>query len=144
MFPTLSLFVTASLYLLAVVDAAPPTKRQATGDNGACQQLVSTCAKAVDPSLSNAFAIQSCVFAATCFGGKRPVDNFLASVYATKNPTGTTPPQSVNLARVTSTVCFALCFHPSATHTDYGQVLNAISTNGKSISQQNFIDGFYR
>jgi hypothetical protein len=144
MFASTALLAAVSLHLLAVVGAAPAIKRQVASNNDVCQQLVSSCTRAVDKSLSNVFAIQNCVFAATCFGGKDPVDNFLASVHATKNPIGTTPPQSVNLARVTSTVCFAPCFHPPATHTDYSQVLNAISTDGKSISRQNFVDGFYR
>lgn len=101
MFSSLSLLATASLYLLTVVDAAP-SKRQT--DNGACQQLATTCVKAVNPSLSNVFAIESCIVAATCFSGQRPVDNFLAFVSAAKNGNSAAPPQSVNLPRVTSAV----------------------------------------
>ncbi|KAF9465605.1 hypothetical protein BDZ94DRAFT_1214436 [Collybia nuda] len=125
MFSSLSLLVTTSLYLLAVVDAAPsaPSKRQS--DNGACQQLTTNCVNAVDKSLNNVFAIESCVLAASCFNGQRPVDNFLAFVSAAKNGNSVPPPQSVNLPRVTSTV------------------MNAISTNAKFISRQNYIDAFY-
>ncbi|KAF9465604.1 hypothetical protein BDZ94DRAFT_1159702 [Collybia nuda] len=123
MFPSVALIATASLYFLAAVDAAP-SKRQS--DNGSCQALFNKCAGSVDKSLSNVFAIESCVFAATCANGSRPVDNFLAALFTNKNGENAgVPPQSVGLPRVTSTV------------------LNSISTDGKTISQQDFINGYY-
>lgn len=103
MFPSITLIATASLYLMSVVDAAP-SKRQF--DNGACGQLFNTCANAVDKSLSNVFSIESCVFAAACNIGNHPVDDFLASLFTSKNgPNAGAPPKSINTPRVSSSVC---------------------------------------
>lgn len=63
MFSLLFLLVTTLVYPLTIVDAAP-YKRQA--DNGACQHLGTACVKAVDKSLKDVFAIESCILAAAC------------------------------------------------------------------------------
>jgi hypothetical protein len=116
-----------SLFLLATTLAstqAVSIKRQSSEDNGSCNALFKTCAAQVNPSLSNVFAIESCLFGASCFGGQRPVDDFLASLYSSLNGSGTAP-ASANLARVPTSV------------------FNVISGGGKAITQQNFIDGYY-
>jgi hypothetical protein len=116
-----------TLFLLATTFAstqAATVKRQSSDDNGSCQALFKTCAAQVNPSLSNVFAIESCLFGASCFGGQRPVDDFLASLYSSLNGQGTTP-TSVSLARVPTSV------------------FNVISGGGNAITQQNFIDGYY-
>jgi len=123
MFARSSIVLTLALSVLA----SPLASRQATGDNGACQQLLTTCAGSLvlnDTSLSNAWSIESCLFASTCHGGQRPVDDFLADLYSHVNGTGTTP-TSANLVRVSDSF------------------LQSISTDGSTISQQNFIDAFY-
>jgi hypothetical protein len=143
MFPSIALFATASLYFFALADAAP-SKRQS--DNGACAQLAATCASEVNNSLSNVFSIGACVFAATCFGGQHQVDDFLATLFANKNggANAGTPPQSVNLPRVPSSV------RPISFNSSQGclyiitiQLLNTLSDDGKTITQQHFIDGVY-
>jgi hypothetical protein len=140
MFPSIALFATALLYFFALADAAP-SKRQS--DNGACAQLAATCASEVNNSLSNVFSIEACVFAATCFGGQRPVDDFLASLFTTKNGANAgTPPQSVNLPRVSSSVRL-IPFTSSLIYNNDNQLLNALSDNGKAVTQQHFIDGVY-
>ncbi|VDB99960.1 unnamed protein product [Peniophora sp. CBMAI 1063] len=102
---------------------AAPSKRQ-SGDNGSCQALQTECAATVKSDLSNAWDLKACVFGASCFGGQHPVDGFLAAVYADRGEGGAAP-KSVNLPRVTSSL------------------LSSISTDGKTVSQQNFIDGYY-
>lgn len=100
MLARLSIILTAALAVLAT----PLSSRQATGDNGACHQQLLTCASSVDTAdLSNAWSIESCVFGATCVGGQRPVDNFLAELWTQVGGTGTAP-SSVNLPRVTTAV----------------------------------------
>jgi len=64
------------------------------------------------------------VLGATCFGGQRPVDGFLATVKSFKNPNGATP-ASLTVPRVSTSL------------------LSAISTDGKDWTQQNFIDAWY-
>ncbi|VDB90084.1 unnamed protein product [Peniophora sp. CBMAI 1063] len=118
--------VSASLLVLslgALSAFAAPSKRQ-SADNGSCRALQTTCAGSVKSDLSDAWNIKACVFGATCFGGQHPVDGFLAAVYADRGLSGTAP-QSVNLPRVTTSL------------------FNSISTDGKTVSQQNFIDGYY-
>ncbi|KZV59156.1 hypothetical protein PENSPDRAFT_552652, partial [Peniophora sp. CONT] len=115
----------SSLLLLSAAFSAyaAPSKRQ-TEDNGSCQALQTTCAASVKADLSDAWNIKACVFGATCFGGQRPVDGFLAAVHSDKSASGSAP-ASVNLPRVTTAL------------------FNSISTDGKTVSQQNFVDGFY-
>ncbi|KZV63270.1 hypothetical protein PENSPDRAFT_738893 [Peniophora sp. CONT] len=117
--------LSSSLLLLSVAFSAyaAPSKRQSE-DNGSCQALQTTCAASVKPDLSDAWNIKACVFGATCFGGQRPVDGFLAAVHSDRGLSGPAP-ASVNLPRVTTAL------------------FNSISTDGKTVSQQNFIDGFY-
>jgi len=118
------IFATLLLWAAAVASTqAAILKRQSSEDNGSCQALFKTCAGHVDPSLSNVFAIESCLWGAACFGGQRPVDDFSASLYGSLNGTGT-PPASVNLARVPISVFDAI-------------------GDGKTVTQQNFIDGYY-
>lgn len=103
MFPSVALIATASLYLLSAVEAVP-SKRQADGDNGACDHLFKACASAVNKDLHDVYAINSCVFAATCSSGQRPLDNFIGTLYANKNGLGKAP-QTAWLPRVSTSVC---------------------------------------
>ncbi|VDB99961.1 unnamed protein product [Peniophora sp. CBMAI 1063] len=123
-FPSLNM-VPASLFVLSLAASAlaAPSKRQSE-DNGSCRALQTECAATVKSDLSDAWNIKACIFGATCFGGQRPVDGFLAAVYADRGLSGTAP-ASVNLPRVTTSL------------------FNSISTNGQTVSQQNFIDGYY-
>jgi len=125
MFIRLSAVLAAALSVLA----SPLVTRQATGDNGACQQLHNTCAGALvlnTTSLANVWSIESCLFAATCLGpsGSHPVDNFLADLWTHVGGNGTAP-ASANLPRVPTSL------------------LQSLSTDGSTISQQDFINGFY-
>jgi len=100
MIPT-TLFLLATA--LASTQARNVHRRSSSEDNGSCQALFNICADHVEPSLENVFAIESCLFGASCFGGQHPVDDFLASLYSSVNCGGTAP-ESVHLARVPSSV----------------------------------------
>jgi len=121
---TSTILLATALFASASASASASVIDRRASDNGSCQQQYKTCAAKVDASLDNVFSIESCLFAASCFGGQRPVDDFLASLHGTKGGSGTAL-SSVSLARVTTTV------------------FNAISTDGKVVTQQNFIDGYY-
>lgn len=54
-----------------------------------------------------------------------PVDGFVASAWSSDGGNGTAP-ASLNLTRVTT------------------DAFNSISTDGQTVTQQNFIDGYYR
>lgn len=139
--PSDLLMIYSTLLLLATAIAssqAVVVKRQSSGDNGSCQALFNTCAARVDHSLSNVFAIESCLLGASCFGGQRPVDDFLAALYGSLNGTGT-PPASVNLARVPTSVSSWLLSYTSPLKQS-PQVFNALG-DGSTVTQQNFIDG---
>ncbi|KAF5310850.1 hypothetical protein D9619_008000 [Psilocybe cf. subviscida] len=119
-------FATIVLSLALAAEASPihadlsPSRR--ASDNGYCKQLLNTCAASPN-ALSNPWSVKACLFGASCFGGQRPVDNFLAAVASAKN--ASSAPASHNVPRVSQTV------------------FNSISTNGKAITQQNFIDGVF-
>ncbi|KZV71767.1 hypothetical protein PENSPDRAFT_577135 [Peniophora sp. CONT] len=118
------MIATTTLFLTFVLSAyAAPSRRQ-SADNGSCRALETSCAAAVKSDLSDAWNIKACIFGASCFGGQHPVDGFLAAVYSDRGESGAAP-ASVNLPRVT------------------GSLFNSISTDGKTLSQQNFIDGYY-
>ncbi|KZV71768.1 hypothetical protein PENSPDRAFT_577109 [Peniophora sp. CONT] len=107
---------------LAISAFAAPSKRQSqSADNGSCRALQTTCAASVKADFSDVFNHKACIFGATCL---TPVDGFLAAVHNDRGLSGPAP-QSVNLPRVTTSV------------------FNSISTNGKTVTQQNFIDGYY-
>ncbi|VDB99959.1 unnamed protein product [Peniophora sp. CBMAI 1063] len=118
------MIATAILLLsLSLSASAAPSRRQ-SGDNGSCQALQTECAATVKSDLSDAWNIKACLFGASCFGGQHPVDGFLAAVYGDRGESGSAP-ASVDLPRVTSSL------------------FNSISTDGQTVSQQNFIDGYY-
>lgn len=58
------------------------------------------------------------------FGGQRPIDGFIATVFSAKGGSGTAP-ASLTETRLSS------------------DVFGSISTDGQTITQQNFIDGWY-
>ncbi|KAF7971291.1 hypothetical protein HWV62_21442 [Athelia sp. TMB] len=96
------------------------------GDNGSCAQMHHICASSVNAKVSNPWSYAECLFGASCFGGQHPVDDFLASIYSTvNNGTKGTAPTSINEPRVPA------------------KVFASISTDGKVITQQNWIDGYY-
>ncbi|KZV71813.1 hypothetical protein PENSPDRAFT_684310 [Peniophora sp. CONT] len=99
---------------------AAPSKRQ-SADNGSCRALQTTCAASIKADFSDVFNHKACIFGATCL---TPVDGFLAAVHNDRGLSGPAP-QSVNLPRVTTSL------------------FNSISTDGKTVTQQNFIDGYY-
>jgi Fe-S-cluster-containing dehydrogenase component len=83
--------------------------------------MYTTCIDRVDQNVTNPWAVEACVLGATCFGGKRPVDDFLASVYSYKNPNSSAYPAWRTEPRLPASL------------------LNAISTDGKTRTQQNFV-----
>jgi hypothetical protein len=89
------LYASTLLFFLAGCAAAAPPSRRQSEDNGSCQAVQKTCAKSVKSDLSNAWNIKACVLGATCFGGHRPVDGFLAAVYSQKGGKGTAPKASI-------------------------------------------------
>jgi len=117
----------ASLVLASVLYAA--TASAASSDNGACAQMKSICEKAIDDNATNPWSVEACLYGASCFAGSKPVDAFLTAVYEAKNPSYTcfdSYPESKTEPRVSTAV------------------FNAISTDKKTVTQQNFIDGFYK
>ncbi|KAF7977602.1 hypothetical protein HWV62_3210 [Athelia sp. TMB] len=118
----------ASLVLASVLYATATSAAAAASDNGACAQMKTICQKAVDEDVTNPWSIEACVYGASCYAGSDPVDTFLKHVYEGKNHDYTCfegYPTSKLAPRVSS------------------KVLDAISTDKKIITQQNFIDGFY-
>jgi hypothetical protein len=97
----------------------PPT----ISSDATCQKMYTTCIAQVDQNVANPWAVEACVLGATCFGGQRPVDGFLATVKSFKNPNGATP-ASLTVPRVSTSL------------------LSAISTDGKDWTQQNFVRCF--
>ena len=83
--------------------------------------MFTTCIAYSDQKVTNPWAIESCLLGATCFGGQRPVDDFLAAVYSAKNPSSNAYPASLNEPRVSSAL------------------FNQISKDGKTVTQQNFV-----
>jgi hypothetical protein len=89
-----------------------------------CNKMFNTCVAQVNTAVSDAWSHPACLFAATCFGGQRPVDGLLASVFGAKKGSGAAP-TSVKEARLSTAT------------------MKSISTDGKTITQQNWIDGYY-
>lgn len=83
--------------------------------------MFTTCIDQVDQKVADPWAVEACVIGATCFGGQRPVDDFLAAVYAVKTGSSSTPPASVNEPRLSTSL------------------FDTISTDGKTWTQQNFV-----
>ena len=96
-----AVILSLSLSSLAI---SPVAVRQESSDNGSCKALQATCTAHVKSDLSNVFALKECVVGASCFGGHRPVDDFLAAVYSSKHGGQGAAPSSVNLPRVTTSV----------------------------------------
>lgn len=136
----------ASLVLASVLYATAASAAAASTDNGACAQMQSICEKAVDDDVTNPWSVEACVYGASCFAGSKPVDGFLTSVYEAKNSDYTCfdgYPTSKNEPRVSTAVCICMiCVKRQLIKTL--QVFNAISTDKKTVTQQNFIDGFYK
>jgi hypothetical protein len=99
-----TLFFTTSLLLAASVTASPLWSRAGV-DNGSCQQLQHICEQSVNQEVTNAWSHEACLLGASCFGGQRPVDGFLASVFDAKNsPNATNSPTSLKEPRVPQSV----------------------------------------
>ncbi|KAF5310785.1 hypothetical protein D9619_007995 [Psilocybe cf. subviscida] len=119
-------FATIVLSLALATEASPvhaainPSRR--ASDNGYCKQLLNICAASPN-ALSNPWSVKACLFGAGCFGGQRPVDGFLVAVAAAKH--ASSAPASHNVPHISQAV------------------FNSISTNGKAITQQNYIDGAF-
>ena len=104
MFAALS-FISALLSTVTLIEAKP-TRR----DDAFCTQLLTSCVNAGSNAVSDPWSIPACIYGATCFGGSRPVDGFLAAVAASKNVAAKA---SLDVPRVTVAVC-ALCRHLSS------------------------------
>ncbi|EIM91638.1 uncharacterized protein STEHIDRAFT_165874 [Stereum hirsutum FP-91666 SS1] len=99
--------------------------RRQDEDNGSCAQLGRICAGQVQNSLANVLGVESCLFAGVCFErNSTNLDDFLTTLWETEGHSGTAP-KSVSTTRATTAV------------------FDAISTDGQTITQQNFIDGYY-
>ena len=87
--------------ILSVVSliGATPTRRDVS--DAFCQQLFTDCVNVGPNVVSNPWATPACIYGATCFGGSRPVDDFLASVASSLN---TTFEASLDVPRVSSAV----------------------------------------
>ncbi len=104
-----------------------------------CQQLFIDRVNVGPSVVSNPWATPACIYGATCFGGSRPVDDFLASVASTLN---TTFEASLDVPRVSSAVC-AINIFSCSSYSNFKQVFDQISTDGQVITQQNYIDGVF-
>lgn len=135
----------ASFVLASVLYAATAT---AASDNGACAQMKSICMGAIDDDVTNPWSVEACLYGASCFAGQHPVDGFLAAVYEAKNSDYTCfegYPESRSEPRVSSKVRMYRAFGSEYLSTDPScQVFDAISTDKKVVTQQNFVDGFYK
>lgn len=96
-------FVAAVLSVVSLTEATP-TRR----DDAFCAQLLTSCVNAGPNAISNPWSIPACIYGATCFGGSRPVDNFLAAVAASRNVAAKA---SLNVPRVTVAVRLS-CYYP--------------------------------
>ncbi|EIM91609.1 uncharacterized protein STEHIDRAFT_108126 [Stereum hirsutum FP-91666 SS1] len=114
-------FLTASA---TFASAASLSALKRDADNGSCAQLERICVGEVSTQTLDLWAHNACLFGASCFGGQVPVDGFVASAWSSDGGNGTAP-ASLNLTRVTT------------------DAFNSISTDGQSVTQQNFIDGYY-
>ncbi|KAI0738673.1 hypothetical protein C8Q80DRAFT_1275637 [Daedaleopsis nitida] len=119
---------------LALSAAAMPAAEKRQGSFFAwCSALRVTCGSQIqNADYSDFFAHDACLFGSTCpddtpapSGPKRNVQAFIDAVVNDKDY-GATGPSSENLPRATN------------------ELIQSISTNAHFISQQNFIDGFYR
>lgn len=70
-------------------------------DNGSCNQMLNICSDATD-ALTNPWNTPACLFGAACFGGQKPVDDFLAALSSKKN--GSSTPTALDSPRVSSSV----------------------------------------
>ncbi|RPD53838.1 hypothetical protein L226DRAFT_540321 [Lentinus tigrinus ALCF2SS1-7] len=123
------------LLSLALTAAAVPAVKRQGSDYPWCNALRATCEKQITrPDLEDFFSHDACLFGSACppdFLGppdgplpeRRNVQLFIRAVDADLAP-GREPPHSEDL-RV-----------PTA-------ILQKISTDGKTVTKQNFIDGFY-
>lgn len=115
-------FLTASA---TFASAASLSALKRDADNGSCAQLERICVGEVSTQTLDLWAHNACLFGASCFGGQVPVDGFVASAWSSDGGNGTAP-AILNLTRVTT------------------DAFNSISTDGQTVTQQNFIDGYYR
>ncbi|RPD60994.1 hypothetical protein L226DRAFT_560208 [Lentinus tigrinus ALCF2SS1-7] len=123
-----------SLALSAAAAAVPAEKRQGS-DYPWCNALRATCEKQItNKDYEDFFAHDACLFGSACppdfpvsanstLTQRRNVQLFLGAVVGDLEP-GREPPHSEDLRVPTS-------------------ILQQISTDGKTITKQNFIDGFY-
>jgi hypothetical protein len=118
---------TSTVIAPTTTSSAPPatTTIPVISSDATCQKMFTTCIAQSDQKLTNPWSNEACLLGATCFGGQRPVDDFLAAVYGAKNPGSNAYPASLNEPRVSTSL------------------FSKISTDGKSVTQQNFIDAYY-
>lgn len=103
--------------------SSPPTYPVVTSEIS-CQKTFETCLRTVNFNLFDIWSVKSCVLAASCFPGDRNVDNLLTAVYIYR--TGNVPstaPKSINQPRFSEAQ------------------FRTISSNGRTITSQNWIDG---
>ncbi|KAH9474800.1 hypothetical protein JR316_0013265 [Psilocybe cubensis] len=91
-----------------------------------CQKIFEECLRTVNFNLYNIWTVKPCVFAAVCFPGDINVDKMLTAVYVyrTGNDPSTAPKSSDQ---------------PSLSQAQFA----SISTNGNTVTTQNWIDGYY-
>lgn len=97
MFAPLAIFAA----VLSVVSLAEATPTRRDDSNAFCTQLFTDCVNVGPNVVSNPWDTPACIYGATCFGGQRPVDDFLASVASSLN---TTFEASLDVPRVSSAV----------------------------------------
>ncbi|KJA19842.1 hypothetical protein HYPSUDRAFT_204272 [Hypholoma sublateritium FD-334 SS-4] len=114
------LAIVAAVLSVVSFTEATPTRRD--DSDAFCTQLFTDCVNVGPSVVSNPWNTPACIYGATCFGGQRPVDDFLASVASSLN---TTFEASLDVPRVSSAV------------------FDQISTDGQVITQQNYIDGVF-
>jgi hypothetical protein len=118
-----TLILSASLHAVAAPAYTIPT----ISSDATCQKMFAQCGQVISADGTDAWQHLPCIFAATCFGGQRPVAGLLYTAWEDKNQgQGTTSqaPAPANIPRVSQ------------------DLFNQIAPSGQ-LSQQNFIDGWY-
>ncbi|KJA16918.1 hypothetical protein HYPSUDRAFT_57929 [Hypholoma sublateritium FD-334 SS-4] len=118
-------FLTSTVSTATGPTATPPPFPNISSEPS-CQWQFETCVQSVNSDASNAWSQISCLLAASCFGGQRPVDGLLSVVFTTKTgKSSSLAPTSLAEARLSNAT------------------LNKISTNGSTVTVQNWIDAYY-
>ncbi|KAF5309257.1 hypothetical protein D9619_012698 [Psilocybe cf. subviscida] len=102
----------------------PSSSPTSVSSDASCNKMFNTCVAQANSAVSDAWSHPACLYAASCFGGQRPVDGLLATVFGAKGGSGTAP-VSVSETRLSTAT------------------MKTISTDGSTITQQNFIDGYF-